>query len=346
MRRMSVVLCAIGLAMVGLVGLQPAAQAVGTGAPTIAVQRADATILSFSVDFTDAPAGDYLVQANDGAVDRPTVGEGAAGLQYYSVPNSDAATSWVIEVFHYSDTGDADLVASGSFTVTPPPPPAPAPTTVTTSLPSPNWIYSTVRDGYKDSTSLVYTTNRTALVRLDVLRDGRLIRTSAATPVGMGAHRWSWGGGQNSGGWAPVGLYLMRVIVRGEDGTTATSSRYVRVVTGTATGKTLQARTGVQASWRGRSSDCRIYRDSTTYSALTLDCYGGYAYAAYRFALPRGTTRTSYYVSGEVGCCSPGQVAKSAYRSGNLLTVYVDVTGWRAYTTHRVTIAATATRRT
>ena len=343
--------------MVTTAVLTPAAHAEGIGAPVI-VAPTDGQVVDpgfagpVSLDFTDAPSGDYTVDvANQTSayhqVDHLTV-DSNTPLRDVAIAAVQTPGSYTVSVDYDADSDPAHtatrtfLVRDDAPEPTPTPTPTPVPPLAFTGVSvSSLRFYPLVQDGFRDSRVVRFTTNEPVRVTARVRTlSGSLVRTATFTSR-AGAGSWAWYGGKNGGGHARPGAYRIDLTATG----TVSGDRVrrftgrVNLATGWRYGSGSSSRPGNAYSTQSAGSDCYTTEDDYL-ETVTVDCWGGRSGVGYRFAVPRNTYSVSWRVSGVTQCCAPGRIIRTGTRiSPTRFRVGVVVTDWRAYEVHRVRIS-------
>lgn len=222
--------------------------------------------------------------------------------------------------------------ASVSFTTS-----APTPEVRNLSV-SPATFYPYVRDAYRDSAAIRFTSRLDSDVVVRVTNtDGRTVWVRE-----LAARDWAdyyerrvvrWSGRNNAGSLVRTGRY--RIAVTSDiAGTTRTARAAVVVARGTRTFTVTRTKEGWWDSVDATSGNCYT---SNYYPGNHLDCWGGnYARADYRFRVPANARIISWAVRGEALCCDNGRLTKTGTRTkARTFRVRVQVTGWRGYVVRR-----------
>ena len=219
---------------------------------------------------------------------------------------------------------------------------------------SPNPFWPTVRDGYKDgvkfsgrSDKLPTPADQSWQIVVRNSSGGKVAERAGLHPHWGDGIGWSWNGKDLNGNPVTAGTYTATFIVTNlETGQRATAAQTLTAKSSTNYKRITRSHEGVDTSYRSRSADCYIRRDSFDPGSLELDCWGGYqAVARYGFSLPSNATNLTWKVAGERGCCDNGLVQKTAWRTGNHFDVQVRVTDWAMYTVDRASVIYTITVR-
>ena len=224
-------------------------------------------------------------------------------------------------------------------------------------------MWSVVRDGYKDSTTVTayvdpaYDDNGDSVpmtVSVEVQGANHSINLGSKRLPGEwqqeNAQRFTWDGKFANGRVAPKGTYEIAVTthVDGEDSdTNHTAYRYATVRTGMVTERHGWEWNGTETTSRSHSSSCYIDREIFG-SGLELDCWGGRnATVTYVHHIPANARITHQEITGSRGCCSNGRVIKTTTRPNRGVWVgKVQVTGWAKFTVKHVEVDwATSVRR-
>ena len=169
-------------------------------------------------------------------------------------------------------------------------------------------FYPTVVDGYRDSVTASWTSNKTAGHLVEVLdSNGLVVRREdlgdCRRSAPMGLER-----AQHSGGRVGVGTYRIRVDADDHAGSTSTFTRSVLLRSGYVVRRHSLYRGG-SSSVTSVSRGCYATRHSRQ-GTTSLDCWGGrYARASYTFRLPAAAYSVRYALSGQR---SAGDTAASA----------------------------------
>lgn len=206
-------------------------------------------------------------------------------------------------------------------------------------------LYSTVKDGFRDKTTVRFDLSRPADVVVRVRdKDGRVRYSRDLGSLPARDHRFTWKGQAGSGGQLPVGRYRMTFEARTAAGATGEATQRLEVVSDTVADRRTVTVKGTQTSRRSKAGSCFIdgYAGS-----LRLDCWGGHhAEATYAFALPENARKFSWRVRGENWCCDIGRLTRTGRQvAERRYAVTVRVTQWRAYEIHRVSLTYTYDRR-
>ena len=274
--------------------------------------------------------------AGPGPVDsRTLLSDGTTAPQTYSVPAITGPATCVLAV---RDSGDA-LVLTRNFSVA-----GPA-LVLSSAAVSASAFYPTVVDGYRDSVTAAWTSNKTAGHLVEVLdSNGVVVRRADLGDLAAGAHRWAWNGRSTSGGRVGVGTYRIRVDADDHAGSTSTFTRSVLLRSGYVVRRHSLYRGG-SSSVTSVSRGCFATRHSRQ-GTTSLDCWGGrFARASYTFRLPAAAYSLRYALSGQRSAgdiCCFGRISRAGSRvSKTAFRVTATVTGWRAYDVRRVAVSYT-----
>jgi hypothetical protein len=166
------------------------------------------------------------------------------------------------------------------------PPPAPRLRIVAQAV-SRRSFYPLRRDGFRDKVTFSFLTNLSAAVTVSVRTPaGKIVRRkSLGTLAGGERHVWTWGGRNDRGKRVDVGRYRIRIRARRGDQKVKGRGVEVRVRTGFAVRRAVQARYGRGYSSLDQSARCA---HRVREKALYLACVGpGSATARYTFVVPR-----------------------------------------------------------
>lgn len=279
------------------------AAAVASGDPVISSPVAGGSVPSgwagpVTVNFANAPTGsfDATLMCNNYAV-----------LRFHTFHNrlgsADDVQSWQManpitgpKSCHVGLTNYGGSHANNAFTVEAPPPP---PLKLTNVRVSRATFYPLVHDGYKDSTTINWTLNREARVRVYVQHAGRVVRHGGSDDEKAGRWYWLWGGRKDNGTKVSPGRYFIHLVARA-GGVVKHETREVTVTTGYRREKTTLARSGYGTSFTHHTKYCGVDFDSYD-RTVQLSCfYGGSAAAKYRFFLHRGAYGIRWTVYGNV----------------------------------------------
>lgn len=318
-------------------GLAPA-DAVGTGNPVITnpvTQVSDGWLGPVSVDFSNAPASTYNAElyCDNGYWESSSFQyDGSLNTWDWYLPTAlNGPTSCTVEV--YSGGGASALA---DFSVLAPP------VKLTTVGVHPNPFYPLVRDGYRDSATVVYDLSTPATdveVRVYNSAGAQVLHTYIGSRS-AGRHSWSWNGRNSTGNTVNVGRYKVKLSAIDSENRTSSDTLSVDVTTDIVTRRTTKARLGrdTTSSYAGRS--CYVDRNHWHSGDIFLDCWGGTsAGATYRFSMPASAFNIDWVVRGDSYCCTSGHIAKSGVRtSATAFRMGVQVTDWRAYAVNRVEV--------
>ena len=322
----------------------PAASADPT--PTVSAPAEGATVATgftgpVSVYFTGISEGrvhTLVLVCDDGTgptqVDSRSVDpDGTSAPQSYSVAPITGPSDCVLTVRDPEGTA----VVTRSFTVAGP---ALVLSSATLSAQS---FYPTVVDGFRDSVTASWTSNKTAGHVAKVLNsNGAVVRRAELGDLAAGAHQWVWNGRSTSGSRVPVGTYRIRLEADDHAGSTRMFVRSVLVRSSYVVRRHSMARAG-SSSATSTSGPCFVTR-STRQGTTNLDCWGGrYARASYTFRLPADAYAVRYSLSGQrtaADICCSGRIMQSGSRvSRTAFRVTATVTGWRAYDVRRAAVS-------
>jgi len=336
MRRITVTILAALAITLGLAATPHAAQA--AAAYPIVVSPADgSTVLEGTsrVTVQFSAGGVYGIEVYDGYDDYhwSTTVTVAAGTYTYAIPalplGAFVVYAWSEEDYSYDDVA--------RFTV------VPGPVKMTNVSAAPATFYPTVRDGYKDKTTVAFGLSRGANVTAQVYRtsDGTRVLNSDAGWRAAGSRTWAWDGRNNGDSTVPTGRYRVELIATDTQGSRATAHAYVDVTTATVSKRTTVSRYGSNTTsvWAGDA--CSATRHYWTTGDIYLDCWSGTsALATYRFRLPADASNVAWGVSGVTHCCNAGQIIRSGKRTSYIsYRVQVKITDNRGYSVNQVRVS-------
>jgi len=115
---------------------------------------------------------------------------------------------------------------------------------------SPATFYPTVRDGYRDTTTMSYRLNQKADVIARVTNsNGPRVRSADLGRLGAGTRSWRWDGRTNSGTPVATGKYQITLTATSAAGTGIVDvSRTATAATGWTTKRVTKSRTGANTS--------------------------------------------------------------------------------------------------
>ena len=233
------------------------------------------------------------------------------------------------------DSGDA-LVLTRTFTVAGPALVLGAPAV------SPSAFYPTVVDGFRDSVTASWTSNKTAGHVVKVLDSrGSVVRRADLGDLAAGTHRWAWNGRSTSGSRVAVGSYRIRVDADDHAGSTPRSPGRSWSAAATASGAT---------AWRGPATPAPPAPAAAASSPATArqDDQPGLLGRALRTRLlhlppPGRRVRGQVLALGArsaADICCYGRISRAGSRvSKTAFRVTATVTGWRAYDVRRVAVS-------
>lgn len=325
--------------LVALAGLPSLSQASAATAPTAVISPADgSTVLTgfraFQVRLTDEPAGAYFILVR---------GCGSAYYEYRDFTADGTNRTYALDLpaltcadFGYSaslwrgssDDPDAvELVDNYFYVEAPEPLPV-----IDTFTVTPQVIYPTVQDGYKDSAVIDWMAdNLDNRGRVDIINAAGLVVATQAGSTGY----WDWSGRTANGGRVKPGRYRVRLTLRNAQNKVVWAVKPLTVRRAYAPATFTYDYYGTATSSRSHRGNCSI----TGYDGdLTLDCWAGkYAMAQYAFRVPAKAHNFKWSVRGGVNCCSNGRIIKSAKRvSKRRYVITVKVTNWRSYAVRSV----------
>ena len=350
MRKIILGLVTAFAAMLVPLGIMAApAQAAGTEVPVIVSPTTGQIVANgysdgIVLDFSNAPADTYYVSVYNGS-----------GYDIYNDVNTDGTTTQVqvatgrlaageysIDIEWYDNGGG---LVSSSFTVAAPPPP---PVVIDQVSTSPTTFYPTVRDGYRDGTSVRYRLNQRLRTIIKVQRNGTTIRSTSLGNQSTGRHSWTWDGRRNNGDTAQLGNYRIAVTGTAANGRQRTVATRATVATGYRSKhvtKTHAPRDTTTRNTRG----CSIHNGSWSSARdLWLDCVGGsFAEATYRFSIPANARNLSWSLPWESDGSMPwGKVTRSGERISNTAySITARVTQYRGMFVHNVVLEYTTRAR-
>jgi hypothetical protein len=204
---------------------------------------------------------------------------------------------------------------------------------------SPARFYPYVRDGFRDRARIAFSLNKQAYTTITI----RTLRGRTVRRVVLGwvnSSSWSWNGRNARGARVAVGRYRVTVSVRAR-GETKKRMREVVVARGWRTRNVSKSfcgacGPGIVATAPGCFVTANYSRDGD----VLLDCWGGeYAIVTWRFRVHPRAFNIRKSISGQVGCCAPGEVASAGERNGpRTYTVAAGVSDWRSWNIFSVRI--------
>jgi hypothetical protein len=200
----------------------------------------------------------------------------------------------------------------------------------------PATFYPLIRDGYRDTTSVRFLTNKTARGRIRVISrsTGRTVkRVDLGFQLG-GQHAWKWNGRNDAGKKVEPGYYRVEVIAS-SSGETRTVARTVRAHTRVLRKYFTKSKRGTGYQSRGKIENCNFGHIG---GELLLTCLYGIAWADYAFGMSPGSLRHIVrgpvidgagfrYRHGEVRC-HPRSAAKRRGRKVLLRFISNGSNGW------------------
>lgn len=200
----------------------------------------------------------------------------------------------------------------------------------------PGEFYPTVRDGFRDSTSIGFSSrlNSDVSVKITSRNTGSVVRAFALS--GRESRDYYqrrgvvWNGKNKANNLVPTGRYTA-VITSTLNGESATSRVPIKVASGYRTVRTTKTKDGWYGSRDTTRGNC--YTAQYYDGGNDLDCWGGaYAQATYRFSLPSNARNIDWGVRGFNECCDAGRLIKTGKRtSATSFRITVRVTNWRSF---------------
>jgi hypothetical protein len=151
----------------------------------------------------------------------------------------------------------------------------------------PSTFYPLVRDGFRDTTTIRFRTNKTSRNRIQVKKNGRTVRRVDLGNQPQGPHRWVWNGKDSGGRKVTPGYYNLQVSTSAS-GETKKVSRRVKAHTRVLRRNFSKSKRGTAYRSRGKRGNCNF--DGFQGEAL-LTCLFGVAWADYAFEMSPGSLR-------------------------------------------------------
>lgn len=187
----------------------------------------------------------------------------------------------------------------------------------------PATFFPLVRDGFRDTTTINFRTNKPSRNRVHVMKGARTLKRIELGNQSGGSHKWTWNGTDGAGRKVEPGRYKLQVIASAH-GETKRTSRTVKAHTRVLRKNFSQSKRGTAFRSRGKRGNCNF--DRLDGEAL-LTCLFGVAWTDYVFKMSPGSLRhiergpivtgvSFRYRNGLVRC----HAATDAARRGRTLT--------------------------
>jgi hypothetical protein len=186
-------------------------------------------------------------------------------------------------------------------------------------------LYPVVRDDYKDSVSFSWSSDDISPGRVDVIDPSGVVVASFYDTYGSGDGTWN--GKDQAGNTVGVGTYRLRLTVtNSQDGSSATSERFLEVRSDFIRKKIREHVLGHKADRKTHSPGCSVGRFGI---AVQLECNGGrFAQAQFVFKVPRDARRFKVRYDDFFSGYSPGTYTRRGVRvRPTRFVVTVRVTG-------------------
>jgi hypothetical protein len=151
----------------------------------------------------------------------------------------------------------------------------------------PATFYPLVRDGFRDTTTIRFRTNKSSRNRIQVIRSGRTIKRVDLGIQSGGSHQWSWNGRDGAGRKVKPGYYKLQVSASAS-GETKKVGRTVKAHTRILRKNFSKSKRGTDYRSRGKRGNCNF--DQSSGEAL-LTCLFGVAWTDYTFQMSPGSLR-------------------------------------------------------
>ena len=177
------------------------------------------------------------------------------------------AGSYVAKVFN---DDRLELLDSSSFSVVPR-------LTLTDVKVRAGTFYPLIRDGFRDTTTIRFRTNKTSNNQIKVKKDGRTLKRVQFGSQDGGSHEWSWNGRNRAGQKVKPGNYKIQVISKAL-GETRKVDRAVSVDTRVVRKYFSESRSGSGYRSRGKRGNCNFQHNA---GQVLLTCLYGIAWTDY-----------------------------------------------------------------
>ena len=152
---------------------------------------------------------------------------------------------------------------------------------------APATFYPLVRDGFRDTTTIRFRTNKSSRNRVKIMRAGRTIKRVDLGTQSGGSHQWKWNGRDGGGRKVKPGYYKLQVIASAS-GETKKVSRTVKAHTRVLRKNFSKSKRGTAYRSRGKRGNCNFdHFDGET----LLTCLFGVAWVDYAFQMSPGSLR-------------------------------------------------------
>ena len=151
----------------------------------------------------------------------------------------------------------------------------------------PATFFPLVRDGFRDTTTISFRTNKASRNSVHVMRGSRTIRRVELGNQARGPHKWTWNGKDRDGRKVAPGDYRLQVTSKA-GGETRKAGDRVEVDTRVLRKNFSKTRRGTDFRSRGKRGNCNF--DSSAGEAL-LTCLFGVAWTDYAFKMTPGSLR-------------------------------------------------------
>ncbi|MGH2775081.1 MAG: FlgD immunoglobulin-like domain containing protein [Actinomycetota bacterium] len=151
----------------------------------------------------------------------------------------------------------------------------------------PATFFPLVRDGFRDTTTIRFRTNKRSHNRIKVMRAGRTIKRVDLGNQSGSSHQWKWNGRNGAGRKVKPGYYKLQVIASAL-GETKKVSRRVKAHTRVLRKNFSKSKRGTDYRSRGKRGNCNFLRSD---GEALLTCLFGVAWVDYAFQMSPGSLR-------------------------------------------------------
>jgi FlgD Ig-like domain len=151
----------------------------------------------------------------------------------------------------------------------------------------PSTFYPLVRDGFRDTTTVRFRTNKDSRNRVHIMKGSRTLKRVELGNQSRGSHQWTWNGKDGAGRKVEPGFYKLQVIASAS-GETKKVARTVKAHTRVLRKNFSKSKRGTAFRSRGKRGNCNF--DGLDGEAL-LTCLFGVAWTDYAFKMSPGSLR-------------------------------------------------------
>jgi hypothetical protein len=151
----------------------------------------------------------------------------------------------------------------------------------------PSTFYPLVRDGFRDTTTVRFRTNKDSRNRVHVIKGNRTLKRVELANQSAGSHQWTWNGKDGAERKVKPGYYKLQVIASAS-GETKKVARTVKAHTRVLRKNFSQSKRGTAFRSRGKRGNCNFDRYD---GEALLTCLYGVAWTDYAFKMSPGSLR-------------------------------------------------------